>query len=269
MSIYPVLLVGLGRIGWRGFPSHPAAETHYATITSHPRLKLVGGVDTNDDTRREFQEATASTLVYPDLPTALRDSAPQIVVVSTPPSVHREHVILSALAPSVRGILCEKPMAESVDDCSAMAVECYRKDKALVIGHQRRYEQNHILLRAFLKSGVLGQPVGGRCTFPGPDWLNNGSHAADTMRMMMGDAPFSLRMGADNTRVFQATVACRNGNVMLESYNRLAPGYLRAMYDDLIECIETGKKPDCSADDGLEAVRAALAAEEVWRETAA
>jgi predicted dehydrogenase len=267
--IHRALIVGLGKIGWRGWPQQPTVETHYAQLSQHPSIEVVGGVDTDDATRAEFQGVTTK-LVYSDLQTALADCSPSIVVVATPPSNHRASVIAAAHGASVRGIICEKPMAATVDECSEMAVTCYRKDKVLLIGHQRRYEQSHRLLRAFLKSEVLGPVVGGRCVFPGEEWLNNGSHAADTMRMLVGDAlPYSLRKGAPNTRVFQAIVACRYGNVMLESYGHLVPGYLRAMYDDLIECMETGKQPECSAQDGLEAVRATLAAEEVWRETAA
>ena len=49
----------------------------------------------------------------------------------------------------------------------------------------------------------------------------------------------------------------------------MVPGYQKAMYDDLIECMENDKKPECSADDGLAAVRLALAAEEMWNEAVA
>lgn len=267
--MYRAIIAGLGRIGWRGWPDNPSVETHYGSLSTHPRIKLVGGVDTDDATRHSFQEAT-SLLVYPDIQSALSDSAADIVIVATPPATHAEMVCTAALSNPVRGIICEKPMSTSVDECSRMAVSCYRKNKVLLIGHQRRYEQSHRLLRAFLKSEVLGSPVGGRCIFPGEDWLNNGSHAADTMRMLLGDhLPYTLRRGGSNTRVFQAIVACRNGSVMLESYGKLVPGYMRSMYDDLIECMETEKRPECSADDGLEAVRCALAAERMWDETAA
>lgn len=263
------LIIGLGKIGWRGWPQNPSVETHYAQLSQHSAIDVVGGVDTDDATRNAFQEATGLH-VYPDIDTAIRDSAASIVVVATPPSNHLASVTAAAQYNSVRGIICEKPMAQTVDECSEMAVSCYRKGKVLIIGHQRRYEQSHRLLRAFLKSEVLGPVVGGRCTFPGEDWLNNGTHAADTMRMLVGDAlPYTIRMGKENTRVFQATVACRNGNVMLESYGKLVPGYLRAMYDDLLECMDTDKRPECSGQDGMEAVRATLHAKEVWDEAAA
>ena len=269
MSVHRALLVGLGRIAWRGFPHNPAAETHYQALVAHPSIRLIGGVDPNDSTRAEFQEVS-SLLTYPTLQQALDDSQADMLVISSPVETHPEMVCVAATYECVRGILCEKPMALNVDECSRMAVTCYRRDKVLLVGHQRRYEQSHRMLRAFLKSETLGKPVGGRCTFPGEDWLNNGTHAADTMRFLLGDeVPFTLRMGKENTRVFQATVACQQGSVMLESYAHLVSGYRRVMLDDLIECMESDKHPECSADDGLEAVRATLAAEEVWRESAA
>lgn len=195
------LIVGLGKIGWRGWPQNPTVETHYTQLSQHPAIEVVGGVDTDDATRAQFQ-GTTHLLVYPTVDSAIADTAPDIVVVATPPYSHLHDVTAAAQHDSVRGIICEKPMAQTVDECSEMAVSCYRKGKVLLIGHQRRYEQSHRLLRAFLKSEVLGPVVGGRCTFPGEDWLNNGTHAADTMRMLVGDAlPYTLRKGADRKSV--------------------------------------------------------------------
>lgn len=265
-----VLLVGLGRVGWRGLGG---AETHYASVAAHPRLTIAAGVDSDATARTDFQQATGS-LVFDDMDAALADARPQLVIVATPVATHNALVHKAAFADSVRGILCEKPMALTVDECDNMRRTCYRRNKVLLIGHQRRYEQNHRLTRAFLRSGVLGAIKGGRCVFPGTDWLNNGTHGADTLRMLMGDAPYSLRLGGENNQQFTVQVACRYGQVSLESYRTLVPGYRRAMLDDLLECVDSGaeKRPECSAEDGMEAVRATLAAEAAWKaayETAA
>lgn len=268
MNQHRALIVGLGRIGWRGF-DNPAVETHYGTLSTHPHISVVGGIDSDDSTRLAFQESTHLP-VYTDIDAAITDTAADIVVVASPAETHAEMVCKAALHDCVRGILCEKPMSTSVDECSRMAVACYRKNKVLVIGHQRRYEQNHRLVRAFIRSGALGDLVGGRCVFPGRDYLNNGSHAADVMRFLVGDdIPFTIRLGGENTRVFAATVACKQGNITIESYGKLVAGYMQTMYNDLVECMESDRRPECGADDGTEAVRLALAAEEMWNEAVA
>ena len=258
------LLVGLGAIGWRGSqPDAPrsncaANETHYHTMKHHPQIEFAGGVDVDDAARREFQQATAA-LVYPDLATALSEAKPAIVIIATPPETHRALVLEAASCPSVKGILCEKPLAPTIVECQSMVGACNAVSIPLVVGHQRRYEQRHRLLRAFLKSEALGKPVAGACYFSGT-YLNNGTHAADVMRFLLGDGPWSIYQKAGE--VFNAWVSTEHGAITLSSRGNLEPGYMKAMYDNLLECMDTGHTPECSGEDGLEAVRLALAAEE-------
>lgn len=256
------LLVGLGAIGWRwSQPDAPrsncaANETHYHTMKHHPLIDFAGGVDVDDAARREFQQAT-SALTYPDLATALTDAQPAIVTIATPPHTHADLVMQAAACPTVRGIICEKPMAESVADCRRMLDAC--RGKVLVIGHQRRYEQRHRLLRAFLKSEAIGKPVAGACYFSGT-YLNNGTHAADIMRFLLGDGPWRIERKVGE--VFNAWVSTEHGAITLFSRGNLEPGYMKAMYDNLLECMESDHTPECSGEDGMEAVRMALAAQE-------
>ena len=261
------LLVGLGAIGWRwsqpGAPrsNNAANETHYHTMKHHPQIDFAGGVDVDDAARREFQQAT-SALVYSDLAAALTDAQPAIVTIATPPSSHADLVCQVAAFESVKGIICEKPMAESVADCRRMLDAC--RGKTLIIGHQRRYEQRHRLLRAFLRSDALGQIMAGVCTFPG-DYLNNGTHAADILRFLVGDdKPHFLERDND----FTVRIACEHGVIRLSSYGNLEPGYMRVMYDDALDCVENGHTPECSGEDGLEAVRLALSAKEAHEQAA-
>ena len=222
----------------------------------HAGIDLTGGVDVDAGARKEFQQATG-TLVYPDLASALTDAQPAIVTIATPPQTHAALVCEAAACPSVKAIICEKPMAESVSDCKRMIAAC--SGKTMIIGHQRRYEQRHRLLRAFIRSEAMGKPVAGACTFSG-GWLNNGTHAADTMRFLVGDGPWSIYQAKGE--VFSAWVSTEHGSIILSSGGNLVPGYLKAMYDDALECMETGRTPECSGEDGMEAVRLALAAQE-------
>lgn len=261
------LLVGLGAIGWRWSQSdesrsnYAARETHYHAMKHHSLIDLVGGVDPDEGARKDFQSA-AGNLVYPNLSSALRDAQPSIVAIATPPSTHADLVCEAAACATVAGIICEKPMAESVDDCRRMIDAC--AGKTLIIAHQRRYEQRHRLLRAFLKSGTLGAVMAGVCTFPG-DYLSNGSHAADTLRFLVGDDKPMFIESADD---FTVRIACEHGSVRLSSYGNLEPGYLKSLYDDLLECMDTSHTPQCSGEDGLEAVRMALAAKEAHEQAA-
>ena len=260
---HSILLVGLGRIGWRGF-GRPDIETHYQAIRSHPFLRLVGGVDINQTTRIEFQEDTHLP-TYESLEAALDREQPELAVLATPPETHLALGMI--LAQSVKGAIIEKPLALNVAACDKL-VTAYR-GKTLIVGHQRRYEQRHRLLRAFLRSEVLGAPTNAVNTFSG-DYLNNGVHAADTLRFLVPvDVPTSIRQVA--SPCFDVSVRCERGTISLSSYGDLTPGYLSTMYDDLLRCVEEGGSPECSGEDGMDAVHDALAAQELaqYKESAA
>ena len=257
------ILCGLGRIGWRGFESNGALPTHGSTLEdmSGLRVCIVAGVDIDPVARHHFQTATHRH-VYETLTAALAAESPSIVVIATPPETHADLVCEAAACRSVKGIVCEKPMADTVADCRRMIDAC--AGKALLVAHQRRYEQRHRLLRAFLKSETLGKSLGAVAWFNG-GFLNNGTHAADTIRFLVGDDTMSRLF---ESRGFGVRVACQYGMVELRSDGDLEPGYLKAMYEDLLDCMETGHTPECSGEDGLEAVRLALAAKEANEQAA-
>lgn len=248
------LLIGLGRIGWRGFAGFDM-ETHAATILSHPRLKLAAGVDVDPMTRLEFQETTHLP-VYESIQAACKIEAPEIIVIATPANTHTE--VALACAPYGKALVIEKPMAQTVAECERIASAW--KGRPILVGHQRRYEQRHILLRAFLKSKVLGEPRRAFVEFSG-DFLNNGVHATDLLSFMQLDGvPSGIYQREWST--FTLTVGCERGNLTLSSYGDLEPGYMTAMYDDLLNCMESGHDPVSNHETGKEAVRFALMAEE-------
>ncbi len=73
-------------------------------------------------------------------------------------------------------VLCEKPMAISVDECNAM-IECASKNnKQLMIGQNQRFANAHVKAHELIKSGEIGDVISFRTTFghPGPEgWTND------------------------------------------------------------------------------------------------
>src|SRR6185503_7876054 len=61
-----------------------------------------------------------------------------IVYVVTPNSLHKEFVIRAAQAG--KHVICEKPMALSVEDCDAMIAACKKAGKMLSIGYRLHFE---------------------------------------------------------------------------------------------------------------------------------
>lgn len=255
-----LLLVGLGRIAWKGF-NLPGVETHLQAILPNGAFELVGGVDPDNVARGEFMQRTGCSS-SPDLATGLHAYQPEVVIICSPQQFHHEQTVMAANFKSVRGILVEKPMATTVDDATCMIEECEAHNVVLAVAHQRRYEARHKAAREYLSSGALGDILAAQATFSG-DYLNNGTHAADVCRFLVGDdTPWSIKR-TPAAGEFSVTVSGESGLLTLSSYGRLAPGYMTNMYLDFADALQRrGCVPACTGEDGLEAVRHALFAQE-------
>ena len=245
LNRYSVSIIGLGRIAWRGF-DRPGIETHAQTVAGHEKLALTTGIDPDPAARSAFQEEFGCQVSENHVKT-------DISVICTPPEAHLDSVAM-AIQSGTRAILCEKPLAPTVEECFDIVTACRHAKIPLLVGHQRRYESKHRALRD--KLAESGQPFRVTVVFTG-DWLNNGTHAVDTARFLGDSNPMLYHRTAGD--LFYVCATQEDGTASdIESYGRLQPGYMRAMYDDLIAALETSKQPECDGNDGLLAVERAL-----------
>lgn len=79
------------------------------------------------------------------------------IIINLPHKLHREATELCA----ERGIhvLCEKPMAATVEDCEAMIKACNENHVKLMIGHIQHYSANFMRMKEIIKSKELGELV--------------------------------------------------------------------------------------------------------------
>lgn len=254
MNTYRVALIGLGRIAWRGFPDNPSAETHLRTIQAHPVLELSACVDIDPEVRTQFTELTGiETWNGEGIPSC------DIAVVCTPPESHADYIDGLVDGDKIRAILCEKPLAHTVEDAERIVQRCKQKDVTLLVGHQRRYDEAHAAIKEIIASEIMGKVVLAHCYFTG-GYLNNGTHAIDALRYVAPNAS-QYKIEQSDTHPFRLRVVCEHGAIEHESYRIRGRGYQRAMYNDLIHSMVNGIAPRCSGDDGVFAVRAALEAE--------
>jgi Predicted dehydrogenases and related proteins len=111
---------------------------------------------------------------------------PEIVSVCTPTSTHfavaRE--LIESHAPP-RAVICEKPIAESLDDAKSLVRMAREANVILLVTHMRRYARNMQNLRKFLRSGGIGElrNISGWLT---KGTLHNGTHWFDLLRFPCG-----------------------------------------------------------------------------------
>lgn len=107
----------------------------------------------------------------------LKDSEVDAVSVCAANSVHCQ-ITIEALRAG-KHVLCEKPMAVTLEECKKMVEEAEKAGKYLMIGHNQRLAKAHIWAKRLLEDGVIGKILTFRTSFGhgGPEaWAIDGKN---------------------------------------------------------------------------------------------
>jgi len=126
--------------------------SHLPSILQNPKFELVALVDPDLDAGRRLNQVFGISV---PLKSDIRDLPPtDAAIVAAPPHLH--HDLCTALLGKGIHVLCEKPMATDVAQGERM-VQAARAGKAvLLVGMQKQYCPNTVLLKEILKDGMLG-----------------------------------------------------------------------------------------------------------------
>ncbi len=127
------------------------------------------------------------------------------VYISTTNELHRDQVL--AAAKSGKHILCEKPLAMSLDDAHAMVNAAKDAGVVMATNHHLRGAETHRAMRDAIAAGKIGKPLAARVCHAGylpvhlQGWrlekpeagggviLDITVHDTDTLRFVLGDDP--------------------------------------------------------------------------------
>jgi len=123
--------------------------------------ELAAVIDINEDAARKVSEKYGVGRVYADVARAADDPDLDAVIVGTPPNIHAEQIEL--LASRGKHILCEKPMASTVEDCLRIIEACKRNKVKLQIAHMKRFMRGNQKVKAVVDSGTLGKVFMAEC----------------------------------------------------------------------------------------------------------
>jgi len=138
---------------------------------------------TKSDDVKEFAKQHELHL-HDDYAAVLADPKIDAVVLSTPPSGHRDQVIAAAQAG--KHVFCEKPFTYSKADAEAAVAAVRKAGVTLGMGYNRRFHPEMVKLRERIRSGDLGviQHIECNMTFPNALFLKN-----TAWRAMKEEAP--------------------------------------------------------------------------------
>jgi len=153
-----ILIIGCGSIGVR--------HAQVITETGRHTLALC-------DFNRAFAEKLGAevgvTEIYSDFNEAIEKSGADAVVVATPNHLHA--------APSIKAlecgmhVLCEKPIASSLEDAAAMVEAQKKSGKVLMVGFPMRSNRYLRKLKEVIRSGELGKMTSARVILAAPETL--------------------------------------------------------------------------------------------------
>ena len=187
-----IAVIGTGKIG----------RLRIASVTQAADHELVAVMDVSREAAAAAAAGTAATVVA-DID-ALLALAPDIVVISTPPHTHRD--LAEACFAAGAHVLCEKPLAHTVEDGRAIVAAAEAAGRRLATGFNMRYYPFAKAVREAVERGQIGRITHVR-VFGGHDGLHNfsadwqyrmplsgggammdvGIHASDLARHFLGD----------------------------------------------------------------------------------
>jgi predicted dehydrogenase len=186
-----ICVIGVGRMGRR----------HVAAARS-AGFTLAGVFD-------QSPEALAATLaecdvdksiVFNQVGEMLDTVCPDAVVVSTTAPSHCEYVCASAAA-GARYILCEKPMASSLEECDRMIANCRAAGAKLAVNHQMRFMEQYTNIRALIDTLEFGGLRSMVVTAGNFGLAMNGSHYFEAFRYLTGESIAEISAWLDPNNV--------------------------------------------------------------------
>jgi len=195
---------GVSTLGWGLIGASDIAQTRMIpAINAQPDSRVVAVMSSQLERARQYAEHNSIPHAYGSLEAILADPQVDVVYISTTNELHKEQTIAAAQAG--KHVLCEKPLAVTLQDAQEMVMTCHAAGVVLGTNHHLRNAMTHRTLRHLVAEGAVGQPLAVRVfhavSLPSrlQGWRLNRSaagggvilditvHDADTLRFVLQD----------------------------------------------------------------------------------
>jgi 1,5-anhydro-D-fructose reductase (1,5-anhydro-D-mannitol-forming) len=182
-----------------------ASEHMIDAIRAQQGHEVVAVASSSAERARDFAAKHKIGGAYASVENLLADPAVQVVYISTTNELHRDQAIAAAAAG--KHVLCEKPLALTLDDARQMVRACADAGVVMATNHHLRNAATHRKIRELVQGGAIGRPLfarvfhavhlpphlqGWRLDKPaagGGVILDISVHDADTLRFILGAEP--------------------------------------------------------------------------------
>jgi 1,5-anhydro-D-fructose reductase (1,5-anhydro-D-mannitol-forming) len=145
-------------IGWGLIGASTIASEHMiGAIRAQAGHEVVAVASSNPERGRKFAAQHEIDASYDSVGTLLADPRVAVVYISTTNELHRDQVLAAAKAG--KHVLCEKPLALSIDDALQMAAACKAAGVVMATNHHLRNAATHRRIRELIQAGAIGKPL--------------------------------------------------------------------------------------------------------------
>jgi predicted dehydrogenase len=132
--------------------------SQYAHIPAYryKKLNLYGIADINEDILNETKEKWDIPYATNNPDELINNSEIDVIDIATPPQTHAEFIKKAANAG--KHILCQKPLALTVEEASELINICNQNNVKLAVNQNMRWTPQSIWVKNILKSNMIGEP---------------------------------------------------------------------------------------------------------------
>jgi 1,5-anhydro-D-fructose reductase (1,5-anhydro-D-mannitol-forming) len=216
------------KIGWGLIGASDIAKTRMITaINGQPDSEVRAVMSRDSDRAKAYAAQNGIPRACNTLEALLADPDVHVVYISTTNERHKEESIAAAKAG--KHVLCEKPLALTLQDARAMVQACSEAGVVMGTNHHLRNAVTHRTMRRMIQEGAIGTPLAARVFHAvylpshlrgwrleqrgkgGGVILDITVHDADTLRFVLDDEPvevtaFSAKQGLSKGPVEDAVM---------------------------------------------------------------
>ena len=148
--------LGWGLIG----ASTIAKEWMIPAINAQPDSRVVAVMSTSKERGQQYARENQIPVAFDSVEALLQHPEVDVIYISTTNEKHREQTLMAAGAG--KHVLCEKPLALSLEDAKTMVSACKQAGVVMGTNHHLRNAITHRTMRKLIQDGVIGKPLGAR-----------------------------------------------------------------------------------------------------------
>lgn len=146
--------ISIGVIGTGGMGTRHAVNLHRFVGGA----QVTGVYDLDQSHAAQAAAQCGNAVIFDDPMKLIQDESVDAVLIASPDGTHANLTL--ACLEAGKPVLCEKPLATSVDDAvKVLEAEAALGHKIISVGFMRRFDPHHAAIKAVAASGEIGKPL--------------------------------------------------------------------------------------------------------------